>query len=236
MRCRILVPVAVCVFLGVCYADEPEEPRRVISVTGTAVTQTVPDIISWHISTTDESKELVAAKESSDEKMRAILELCKELGVANEDIQTGNLHIEREYHRDEKGNRLGFKQFALRRSVTARQRDLSRFDEYLTKLVSRADVEANFNFESSQACDLRWETRLKALKAAQKKAADMLQVVGAELGDVVSIEEPRERRPDYASNVQYYGGGEGMPDVIGGTLAPGAIEVKVTVYATFAIR
>jgi uncharacterized protein YggE len=243
LTARILLATILTVGL-IASAYAAEEPVRTVSVSGTAVTRTVPDVIAWHVSIEETDKVLVNAKNRSDEKMKSVLTLIQDLDVKPEDVQTGRLRINREYDRDERGNRQEFKYFDVDRDVTFKQRDLARFDEFLTKLVGAADIEANFDFESSQQHEFRAETRLKALKVAKEKAASMCKVLDAKLGKVLTIDEHPRTGPDpwgmqgqMFSNVAFFRG-EDEPeiDVIGGTLAPGAIPIKVTVYATFEIE
>ena len=240
---------AIALFLmlsTVCLAAEERESLRKITVSGTAVTQTVPDLIVWSISTLDESKNLLEAKDSSDRKLKAILALIGELGVKQEDVQTGYVNINREYNQDERGRQLDFKCFSVRRGVTIKHRDLKRFDEYLTKLVSSAEMEVNFHFDSSRMTELRWDTRLKALKIAKDKAEAMAKIVDAKVGKVISIEEPGLSDGRFAngafvnnSNVsQSYSMDQEVvrpADVAQGTFAPGSMEIKITVVAVFEI-
>ncbi len=215
-----------------------QESPRTVSVTGTAVTKTVPDVVVWHINTRDFDQNLLTAKESSDQKLKAIFGLVEELGIAPEDMQTGQLSVRKVYNRDERGNQLGFKHFAITRSVTLKQRDLKRFDEYITKLLASAEMDVSFSFESSQIHDLRWETRLKAVRVAKEKAEAMLEELGAELGKVIAVEESGPSttfRSSNIGNVIFDSGGRPVEDLVGGTFAPGAIEVKITVYITFEI-
>ncbi len=221
-------------------AAEPEKPTRAVSVAGTAVTRTVPDIIVWHVTTSDYDKDLLRAKESSDKKLKAVLALKDELAVKPEDLQTGHLSIRREYHRDAHGHRTEFKHFAVTRNVTLKQRDLKRFDEFLTKLVSAAEMEVRFNFESSRIHELRADTRLKALRVARDKAEAMTRELGTKLGKVLTIDElrPSDRSREWAgSNIAFTAAGDRPAvDVASGTFAPGAIEVQITVYAAFEIE
>jgi uncharacterized protein YggE len=244
MTARTLL-VTVLAMAVVASAYAAEEPVRTVSVSGTAVTRTVPDIIAWHVSIEETDKVLVNAKNRSDEKMKSVLELIQDLDVKAEDVQTGRLRINREYDHDERGNRKEFKHFKIYRNVTFKQRDLERFDEFLTEVVGAADIEANFNFESSKQHEFRAETRLKALQVAKEKADSMCKVLGAKLGKVLTIDEHPPTGPDpwgggrqaqFQSNVMYTTPGEPETDVTSGTLAPGAIPIKVTVYATFEIE
>lgn len=236
---RLFLPLILLLAVTVVRADENEKPDRSVSVTGTAVARTTPDVITWHISTTDYDRDLMRAKEASDKKLEDILELRDELDVKPEDIQTGRLSVNKEYERDRAGNRGEFKGFAVHRSVTLKQRDVRKFDEFVTKLLSSAEMEVSFSFESSRNHAIRMDTRIKALGAARQKAEAMTNALGAKLGRVMTIEEHQPESPyrNFASNTAYFDPGSALPiDVTAGTFAPGAIEIRVSVHVTFEIE
>lgn len=221
-----------CAVLG----DEGEEART-ISVSGTAVMKAAPDQVVWRIELSDFDKDMRAAKQRSDAKVQAVLALRDELDIGEEDLETGHLSISREYERGKYGERGAFKHYAVRRSVTIRQTDLKRFDEYLDKLVASSEMEVNFSFETSKMHELRAETRLKALAVAKEKAAAMAEVVGAKLGRVRTINEHSPDRP-FSSPLSNAAFTHSPPpvDVASDRFVPGAISVQVSVYATFELN
>ena len=214
-----------------------ERPVRSISVSGTAEVKIAPDQITWRISLTDTDKNLLEAKKSNDEKVKSVVALRDKLGIGQGDLETGQVNVNREYTRNQHGQRGDFKHFAVTRSVTIRQRDLKRIDEFLDTLVSSAEMEVGFSFESSRMYEVRAETRLKALRAAKDKAAAMAKVVGAKLGPVLTINEHSQRSSwrDETSNLGFV---ESTPavDLATEKFVPGAISVQVTVYATFELE
>jgi uncharacterized protein YggE len=221
---------------GALLADETPPPRS-ISVSGTAVMKTAPDRVVWRIHLTDFDKDMRKAKKSNDAKVEAVLALRKELGLGEEDLETGQLSISREYERGQHGQRGAFKHYRVSRSVTVRQTDLKRFDEFLDKLVASSEMEISFSFESSRMHEIRAETRLKALAAAKKKAADMAQVVDAKLGRILNIQEhpANQRYFSPMSNVSFAHSSPPV-DVATDRFVPGAISVQISVYATFELK
>ncbi len=241
MRIRFRLGTAgLLVLIGTANDASADEPTPMVTVTGTAVVRTVPDVIVWKIETEDNDPELAKAKKASDDKLRAILGLREELGIKVEDVQTGYLSVRKIYERDRQGNRREFKHFTVTRKVTIKQRDLKRFDEYLGKLLASAEMEVQFSFESSRYHELRSKTRLQAVSAAKKKAAAMVEALDAKLGKVHTIEEPEPSGylgQNWASNMAYVNPESPSPeDSAGGTFAPGAIEIKVSVRVAFAIE
>jgi len=214
-----------------------DETVRSISVSGTVQTKTAPDLIVWRISLTDTDKNLHTAKTANDESVKAVLALRNKLDVAEGDLETGTVRIQREYERGERGQRGAFKHFAVHRSITIRQRELNRFDEYLDSLVASAEMEVDFSFESSKIHDVRADTRLKALTTAKKKAQAMAEAVGAKLGKVLAINEHPENRSSgspWSNSISV----QSTPsaDSVSETFVPGAISVSITVYAVFELE
>lgn len=236
---RIAVAVFAVLLLPVAGKAQTaeERPLRTISVAGTVEVQTAPDQIVWWVGLTHLDKDLFAAKRRNELRLKALLVVREKLGLEEGDIETGPLSIRREYQRDERGNRGDFKYFVVSRSVTIRQRDLKRFDEFLDAICGPGDAEVEFRFESSRIHQVRADTRLKALRAAKEKAAAMAAVVGAKLGKVVTVNEYLQGESSRAifSNAAYF---ESRPpvDVATGTFVPGSIPVQVTVYATFELE
>lgn len=221
------------VLSGSCFAKEAK-PTRSIAVSGTVVTQAAPDVVLWRVSLGNFDKDMLRAKKENDTKVRAVLALRDKLGIAAQDIQTGCLTIEREYYRDDHGNPTTFRHFAVRRTVMIHQRDLKRFDDFLDKLVSCGEMEIGFEFECTKVHAVREQTRIQALEVAKSKAAAMAKAVGAKLGEVLTIKE--ETRSDLwaePTSNRLMLDSKPTPDMGNSTFAPGAIEVRVTVYATF---
>ena len=95
----------------------------------------------------------------------------------------------------------------------------------------------NFNFESSRIHEVRAQARLDALRVAREKAMAMAEVVGAKVARVLTVNEhpPGERSQSPMSNTLYVES-QVSPDLATDRFVPGAIDVRVTVYATFELE
>ncbi|NQU25961.1 MAG: SIMPL domain-containing protein [Candidatus Nealsonbacteria bacterium] len=232
----LLLTLLLTLVVGTLRAEEAAPPRS-ISVSGTALMKAAPDQVVWHIQLTDFDKDMRKAKQRNDEKIEAVLALRKPLDIGEYDLDTGRLSINREYERTQRGERGPFKHYRVSRSVTIRQTDLKRFDEYLDRLVASSEMEVSFGFESSQIHKLRADTRLRAMNEAKKKAGDMARVVGAELGKVLAINEhsPNQRYVSPMSNASFSHSPPPV-DAASDRFVPGAISVQVSVYVTFELK
>jgi uncharacterized protein len=216
-----------------------DDQAGTITVTGTTLLRVAPDSIVWSIHMTTTDKALLKAKRENDERVKSVIALREELGVAKEDLTTGQLSVYREYERDSRT----FKHFVVRRDITIRERDLAKFDLFLEKLASRAEFEGSFAFESSRLPEAKGKARLQALKAAEEKAQALARQAGAQTVAFVSIEENPVAGRGYSfggnitSNVAYSEESTAhAADVEDSTMIPEAIEVSVSVKAVFRMR
>ena len=113
--------------------------------------------------------------------------------------------------------------------------DVNRLEEILVGVVEAGAHQIyNANFETTQLKRLRQEARQQAIHAARDKAELYCQAAGAELGQVLQIEEL-----NYGSLRRAPGGTQKTDsdyDDIPRVLNPASIEVHVNVRVSYAIR
>ena len=224
---------------SVAAAEENSLSRRHVSVTGTAVARAQPDTVVWNVTISRTSRELATAQKLCDEAVKEVLALRGELKLKPEEVQTGYLSVQKVFDRDQSGNVTSFRHFAVTRTITLRQRDTENFDEILAKLIGVDDVEVSYHLESSEYHKLRAKTRLDAVKAAKEKAGAMTELLGAKLGRVLRIAEPRESWSSPFSNMSNsvsIAPRQAEPDEAPGTFAPGAVEIRVSIEVDFEIE
>jgi hypothetical protein len=233
-----LVLFTLCLVPAAALADDTQLSPRHVSVTGTAVARAQPDIVVWDVTVRRTNRDLAQAQAACDEAVKQILALRGELKLSPEDVQTGYLSVQKIFDRDQAGNHTSFRHFAVVRTITMRQKDTTLFDQVLTRLMDAAEVEVSYHLESSAYHKLRSETRLEAVKAARTKAAAMTDLLGAKLGRVLRIAEPRESwsSPSFASNMAYAAPRAAEPDEAPSTFAPGSVEIRVSIEVDFEIE
>jgi hypothetical protein len=219
-------------------AEETKLSPRHVSVTGTSIARAQPDTVVWHVTVRRTNRDLVKAQADCDAAVKQVLALREELKLKSEDAQTDYLSIQKIFDRDQSGNVTSFRHFEVTRTVTLRQRDTSRFDQILTRLVANSDVEVSHHLESSDYHKLRAQTRLEAVKAARDKATAMTELLGAKVGRVLRIAEPEESwgSHSFASNSAFSAPRQAEPDQSPGTFAPGSIEIRVSIEVDFEIE
>jgi uncharacterized protein len=231
------VTLGLMLLVGILAAHADDKAVRSVSVSGTVETKVAPDQIVWQINLTATDTSLSKAKARSDEQAKAVVALQGKLGIQKGDLQTGLISVNREYEHDQRGQRGNFKDFVVSRSITIRERDLKRFDEFLDTLLASTDMEVYMNYESSRMQEVRTEARLKALRLAKEKATAMADALGAKLGRALTINEHSAAEPwkGPLSNANFVQS-TASADLATQTFVPGSISVPVTVYVTFELE
>lgn len=214
-------------------ADDGSQPE--ITVTGTAVTCVTPDEIVWSITTTDDDPDLEKAKKASDESAARVMAIRDKLKIAPDQLTSGRLQIEKVYDRDRNRVETTFKHFRVRRQFSIKQKDLDRFDEYLSEIVG-GPVEGSFRYETSRRYEIRNETRIKAVKLAKQKAAAMAEALGVAIGEPLKIMEITGGWGAAANNFAYNEVQMDAADQTDGQMVPDAIEIKISVQVVFALK
>jgi uncharacterized protein YggE len=224
--------------VNVAVAEDDKLSPRHVSVTGTSIARAQPDTVVWQVSIRRTNRDLAKAQAECEATVKKVLALRGELKLQPQDVQTGYLSVQKVFDRDQAGNVTSFRHFEVNRSITLRQQDTTRFDEVLGRLMEAADVEVSYQLESSAYHKLRAQTRLEAVKAAREKAAAMTELLGAKLGRVLRIAEPRENWGSGVSfgNSAFAAPRQAEPDEAPGTFAPGSVEIRVSIDVDFEIE
>jgi uncharacterized protein YggE len=247
-------------FLPVCLAilaasgsahaqqDNSSSDTRSIVVSGTAEMRLVPDEALFLL--TIESKDLgidtaIARNEALWVKLQA---LAGEMGIGRDQIVYDNLDIEPEYlhegpeysiGRNTRGSYKGrdpeLHDFYARRHVAITLRDLSRYTEFLARVLKLGvDLGAAPVMRHSKFDTYREQMRRQAVANARERAIAMAREIGAEIGEPISISE--------AGWGESRGGGGGMDDIYAmaamysGKNIPGQLLVTSTVNVFFELK
>ena len=212
-------------------------PQTGVSVTGTGKVTVTPDIGQISLGVEVTLKTVAQARSSAAETLTAIIDTLKANGVADEDIRTQffNIRPQFNFQRDDAPEIIGF---TVTNTLDIKVREI----DDLSKVLDDA-IEAGGNFvrvnnvsfgvdEPEQYLD---EARKLAVEDARARAKQLVELAGAELGDVRSISEG-------------FGGGPPSPllrlevasfDSSGAQaspLSPGQQEITLTVNVTFDIK
>ena len=224
--------------LAVVLAAAPEQPRRTLTVTGTAEVSVTPDIcyISFGVETM-QKKSAREAYRINAELMNGLSAAVKATGIAPKDIQTSSFSVTPQYHYDKDNQRRIFDGYRVYQSLDVNVRDLDKASAVLDAGMDAGATQVNnVTFAVENPKKYTADARVEAVKAAQAKAQTMADLTGVKLGKPISISEsePGGSGRYYAqANVSFdrAAGGEDTP-----SLQPGEFKLTRTVYITYEIE
>lgn len=206
-----------------------------ITVSGSGKVYAKPDvaIINLGVTTTGTTVSDVINKNS--EKMNAVIEVAKKLGVEEKDIQTTNYNLYPQYNYTEAKGRL-FEGYTLDQNVQVKIRDFTKTGEILSKATtSGANLVGNLQFTIDDADQLKQEARAKAIEKAKANAKNLAEKSGISLGKIVNIYENSNSYPMMYDSKMAYGLG-GAESSVAPTIAAGQQEIEITINLTYLVK
>ncbi len=222
--------------------DARAEPR-LITVTGEAEVNVVPDQVILTLGVETTNRQLRLAKNANDEIVKKVFAAAQGRGVAVKDIQTDYISIEPRY-RDSYEQR-DFIGFFVRKTVVITLRDVAQFEDLLSDVLEAgANYVQGIQFRTTELRKYRDQARSLAIQAALEKAVALAQELGQQVGQPARITE--EQNNWWSGYGAWWGGSfagamtqnviqnaGNAPAPTEGALAPGQISVTARVTVSF---
>lgn len=233
---RLATAAVLAALLLLPAAAHAQAPARTISVTGEGALTAANDTARVGLGVEGRGPTAPAALRNSSARLRKVLAALKGVGVADGDLRTRGVRVER--RRDRRGRKLPG--FIARGGVTAIVRDVKRAGAVIDAGVNAgaASVSGPSFFIDDPRALLR-RALVLAFRDAREKAAALAAEAGLTLGDAISIRDstfvPSET--DFFSDDESSGGGalrqEAAPPA---PTKPGRTQVFGTVFVVFEAR
>ncbi|MEW2911295.1 SIMPL domain-containing protein [Leisingera sp. JC11] len=194
MKAKKLLAAALMLSMsaGALAASEAANPRQ-ITVTGESTLQVAPELATISLGVTEEAEEAAAAMSAVAEGMQAVIARLKDAGIAAEDMQTRQVSMQPVWSQDrsyDSGGRREITGFEASSTLMVRVRDLSELGPVLdTVLQAGANRFQGLSFGVSDPSAVADQIRGEAVKDAIRKAQQLAEAAGMELGPVRSISE-----------------------------------------------
>lgn len=195
-----------------------------ISVGGEGSVDGRPDTAHINLGFTAENASVEKAKAEAAQKMNAVLNRIKALGIAARDIQTSNFNIWRDTER---------KVFVVSNDVSVTIRNINSTSKLLDgAVVAGANSVSGISFGIEDRTTLEKQAREKAVADAKAKATELARITGVGLGAPTAISEGAASLPIVypGARDQAMAGEKSTP------IEPGQMKVSVSVQVTYAIR
>jgi len=205
------------------------EGQNVLIVSGKGEVETEPDLatITMGVSTIDFSGEL--AYRENNEKMSKVIDDLKELGVDRTDIKTTDFSIHPAYDHDRSTGEKRFKGYRVNHTVVVGVRDLESIGKLLDQIVMAGVTDlSGISFGVQTPTNLESLARTRAIQDAYRKATELAQAAGVELGPPIRIEETKYTPVSFARSFE----AEHIPPPI----EPGMHRTSLTVIVHYLIE
>ncbi len=201
-----------------------------VTMTGTGKVTYTPDLLHVSVGVSSDGKTATEAWQKNEEIVKKLMAALKKFGLDPKDIKTSALNITPRYvHHEGRAPELVGYTASYDLNVTVRK--MADAGRVLDSLVEHgANRHMSIAFGSSQIDQLIDEARRKAASDARKKANLYVTAAGAQLGQVLAINEGQGYAPQYLPMERSLKADAGMP------IAPGEQELSVSVTVVYGIN
>ncbi|GAP15428.1 uncharacterized conserved protein [Longilinea arvoryzae] len=161
-------------------------PRQ-LNASGQGKVYIVPDLAYIYVGVHVQTASLSDSLNQSNTKAADIASQLKELGVADQDIQTSAFNVYPQQNYDPNGQPTEI-QYVVENTVNVTLRDLSKLGQVLDAVVrSGANSINGISFDVADRTTIEAQARELAIKDAQSRAGEVAKVSGVELGKLISV-------------------------------------------------
>ena len=246
MRLRRMAVVVLLVALGALVVGQTgcspvqgqlgssQGDERTVSVSGTGAVSAEPDRVVVRLGVETRADAANEALSQNSEQMQAVVDALTEAGIPAEDIQTQAVRLEPEYESPEREpGQVQQRQlvgYLASNIVEASSDDLGGIGTLLdTAVQAGANRVEGIRFEVSNPSEVLTQAREIAWQDAEQKAQQLADLAGAELGDVLSINEStRGPRPVYLRGA--------VEQEAAAPVEPGTESIEVDLQVTWALQ
>ncbi|MFS4582433.1 SIMPL domain-containing protein [Phaeobacter sp. C3_T13_0] len=193
MKARHIAASALAILMAssLVHAEEARVDRQ-ISVTGEARIAVTPTLATITLGVTEESDEAALAMSAVSTKMVAVVDQLRSAGIAAEDMQTQQISLNPVWSQDRnhENGRRKITGFIASNTLSLRIRDLDRLGEVLDQVLTvGANDFRGLSFGVTDSAMVQDQIRGAAVKDALRKATQLAEAAGVELGAVRSIHD-----------------------------------------------
>ena len=167
-----------------------EAMPRTITVSGIGKATARPDVAEIQLGVETVSEDPGLAISENTERMTAVMDVVKAMGVEDKDVQTVKFSMWVEEERDREGRLTGVRRYHVVNHIRVRLHDLDKTGEFLRKaLEAGANNVGGITFRVSDPEALERQARDLAIANAKAKAEQLATGLGAKLGPLRQVSE-----------------------------------------------
>jgi len=237
-RVHPVILASIMIGIGLVSTVRAETTPSAIHVSGFAERLVRPDVAHLEISVDIRDEKLETARREAGSKTVAILRALKEVGIADESIDSGALAVQPEFSWDAKSGVRRLQGYLVARTIRVRLLDLDKLGVVLERAVkSGANQITPPQFALQNENLLRRELLTEATRDARENAAAIVRGLDKTLGAVLRVDAIEADRPRFASPVMLRASAAPAEDAAAAeSYRPGDIKLRVEVKASFALN
>jgi uncharacterized protein YggE len=235
---KAALPALVLGFAPLALAAQEAAPTapqlpRMIQVVGEGRATATPDMARISLGVSQQAKTAGEAMDAMSAGMATVLATLGERGVAQNDIQTGQLMLEPAYNYNTPDGNPVMTGFIATQILDVRVRDLGALGEVLDAVVEGGANRVNgVTFDVTDPQAVTDEARRDAVEDARARAELYAEASGVGLGELVSISESTI----YTPPMPMYDARGGAEQAMSVPIAPGELSMVTNVTVTYAIE
>ena len=232
----VLVILALFLLVQMNHTVNTSTTTNTVSFSGEGKVVAKPDIAIVSATILTQASNSKTAQEENTKKSNAVSNFLKEQGVNEKDFKTTGYNIYPQYTYPPYGGQGSITGYQVTQSYEVKVRDLDKVGSILSGLVTAgANQVNNLGLQVENPEELQKEARQKAIDNAKKKAEELEDQVGIELGRIINFSE---NTGGYPVPMYYDAIKEGRGGMGGGgpIISPGENEIVVEVSLTYNIK
>ena len=223
---------------GAAWSQGETAAVRSISVTGQGEASGPPDRAQISAGVQTIATTVAQASQANQATVEAIMRALGQQGIDKKDIQTSNYSIWPEQQQDpQQANQMRITGYYVSNVVTVIVKDIDKVGEVLAAVTNAgANSIHGVQFMVEDTAALEQRARAAAMADARAQAAELAELAGVELGEVLTIS--MSSGGGYPVPMMANRGGDYMMAEAAAVpgISPGQLSVNVQVYVTFAIN
>jgi len=232
-KITLIFSIAVLMLMSVFPALAQDGDMRTIQVVGVGTAYGAPDMATVEVGVDILDADFGTAFDTANEVMTTVLDSISALDIQPEDIQTASINVwfEDKYN-PETGMPTGERNYHVSQSLRIVVRDINMISDVISTAVDNgANQIFGLNFSFSDTASLESTARELAVDSARAKAEHLAELMGVELGDVLTVVDMGTN-----GNNLPIGGGVMYDRAESMNVAPGQLSVNSNLQITFTIQ
>jgi uncharacterized protein YggE len=165
-----------------------DDNTRTVTVSGTGEMTTPSDMAIVRLGVQTSAETAQEALDDNSQQVQSLLQVLRDAGINSSDIETQSINLNPRYDREQDSPEVT--SFEASNIIMVKVREIDSLGEILDAAVEAgSNTIQGIHFQASDSADLVEQARELAVENAQEKAEQLVDLVGAQLGSVITIEE-----------------------------------------------